>query len=390
MEFESSNASQSDGKSRGTKRKRDCAVNPIDTTATASDVVDIPPVADRLVFYSGRWGVARMARVSSVFAKVRELAAGRSWTSGLGRVAATLRGYAQDDIVTSLAVLRDGYVATGSTQGQVKIWECAAGRLSKTLDFPPPFARTPVCCLAALEDGSLASGLLDGSIVRSENPIRGNNTFVTSEGLHMGPVQCIAELGGRRLVSASSDGRVQIQVWGHRGVGRFHLPDILCLVTLGEHRLACGRADGTVLVIQFPGDDFQLLDGRSTKLVAHRDAVFSLAKLDGDRLATGSTRSMKIWDLSSAACVAMVKVNDGPVYSLAVMHSGRLVGSSTSTVTIWDIATGEVARLLGSDTITAGNEQPYHGVWSQAPIAILEGGRLLIPHGPKNVLEIFE
>ena len=110
MEFESSNASQSDGKSRGTKRKRDCAVNPIDTTATASDVVDIPPVADRLVFYSGRWGVARMARVSrSVFAKVRELAAGRSWTSGLGRVAATLRGFAQDDIVKVQRIAREQY-----------------------------------------------------------------------------------------------------------------------------------------------------------------------------------------------------------------------------------------------------------------------------------------
>ena len=156
--------------------------------------------------------------------------------------------------------------------------------------------------------------------------------------------------------------------------------------------MACGCANSFVVVIQLAEGGRYL---GSTELAGHRDAVFSLAKLDGERLASGSAdSSVKIWDLSSAACVATLRVNDGPVYSLAVMHSGRLVGSSTSTVTIWDIATGEVARLLGSDPIGAGNEQrqPFNGVWSQAPIAILEGGRLLIPRhtDTEYLLEIFE
>ena len=66
-----------------------------------------------------------------------------------------------------------------------------------------------------------------------------------------------------------------------------------------------------------------------------------------------------------------------------------LHGMVASIIQLLDIATGEVATLLGSDAELE-NRHPFHGVWFQAPIAILEGGRLLIPHGPKNVLEIFE
>ena len=81
-------------------------------------------------------------------------------------------------------------------------------------------------------------------------------------------------------------------------------------------------------------------------LEGHEDNVYSLAVLEGGRLASGSEdRTIKIWELATSACVATLEGHQGGVLSLAVLEGERLAsGSYDRTIKIWDSALPGVHR----------------------------------------------
>ena len=63
----------------------------------------------------------------------------------------------------------------------------------------------------------------------------------------------------------------------------------------------------------------------SATLEGHADSVYSLAALEGGRLASASSdRTVKIWDLATRACMATLEGHEGFVRSLAVLEGGWL------------------------------------------------------------------
>ena len=91
---------------------------------------------------------------------------------------------------------------------------------------------------------------------------------------------------------------------------------------------------------------------RSTRLTGHTGFVHSVAfSADGRLLAScGSDRTVRVWDVAAAKCVAVLNGHTDEVFS-AVFHPDgtRLAsGGRDRAVWLWDLATGqEVARLEG-------------------------------------------
>ena len=82
----------------------------------------------------------------------------RIWNSTTGKLLKTLRGHTR--WVTSLAVLQDGTLASGSNDGIIRIWNTTTGEILKTLRGHTDW----VTSLAVLQDGTLASGSHDNTI----------------------------------------------------------------------------------------------------------------------------------------------------------------------------------------------------------------------------------
>jgi hypothetical protein len=103
--------------------------------------------------------------------------------------------------VTRLVALDDGRIASGGAEGSVVIWEPASGEACVIHRH-----RGAVKCLASLEGGGVASGSEDGVVTiwkmqeMESQPIQ----------KHGGAVNCLAQLSGGGVASGGDDGVVAI------------------------------------------------------------------------------------------------------------------------------------------------------------------------------------
>ncbi len=87
--------------------------------------------------------------------------------------------------------------------------------------------------------------------------------------------------------------------------------------------------------------------------VAHFDLVQALAfSPDGDRLASGSYREVKLWRRSRNASSARWTLAQDGTGSLALIPDGKLaaIGDTQGAITLWDLATGQAVKTLAGHT----------------------------------------
>jgi WD40 repeat protein len=295
-----------------------------DTEATSADDIER---AGALALES-----LRLARESKQPAEPDAIEATRSALTRLPLVV-----LAQGSAVRSLAVLKDGRLAGGYADGNIKIWPKEGTGEPVGL----PKQGSPVSLLAALPNGRLAS--------TSTNDGKGTITLWPKEGAggtevltHGSGVWSLTVLTDGRLVSGGYDGNIKI--WPREGTGgpeNFHhdATIVTSLVAMVDGQLASGDLNGTITLWPKKGTG-------KAEILTHGSTVSSLTVLaDGRLVSGGDDGNIKIWSKPGTGEPAVLS-HTGIISSLAVWD-GRLVsGGYDGNIKIWPKgATGEPAVL---------------------------------------------
>jgi predicted CXXCH cytochrome family protein len=137
--------------------------------------------------------------------------------------------------------------------------------------------------------------------------------------------------------------------------------------------------------------------------VAHFDLVQSLAfSPDGDRLASGAYREVKLWHRQRNASSARWSLPQDGTGSLAISPDGKTaaIGDAQGAITLWDLATGLPAKTLsghtgpvtalrfkGADTLVSAAGDPSIRLWNLADGSAI--GAITTPE-PVTVLAVLE
>ena len=94
------------------------------------------------------------------------------------------------------------------------------------------------------------------------------------------------------------------------------------------------------------------LSRRSLVLQGHTAAVSCLVKLDGGRLASGSTdKSIIIWSVADGKQLAKLEGHTGSVWCLAALDGGRLAsGSGDRTIRVRPLLCEAIDIIVGCDS----------------------------------------
>ncbi len=280
-------------------------------------------------------------------------------------------------------------LATGSTDGTVRLWDPARGT---AVSQPLTGHTDTVQAVAAVDlaDGRtlLATGSADGT-VRLWDPARGTVVGQPLTG-HSGGVWAVAAVGladGRTLLATgSTDGTVRL--WDPaRGtaVGELQTGHTDWVLTMA----AVGLADGRTLLATGGGDaTVRLWDpARGTAvgrpLTGHTGGVLTVAAVDladgRTLLATGSADgTVRLWDPARGTAVGELQTGhtDGVGAVAAVdLADGRTLlatGSTDGTVRLWDPATrAELMRAVLVGPIYALAAENRRG---EGPASLVVGG----------------
>ncbi len=293
-------------------------------------------------------------------------------------LATTLTGHS--NWVNSVAISPDGQtLASGSSDGTIKIWNLQTGALKTTLSE----GTVPVNSVAISPDGeTLVSGSLDIKIWNLQTGAL--KTTLTGHSSWVNSVAISAD--GQTLASGSSDGTIMI--WNLQ-TGALKTPltghssqvssvaisrDGQTLVSGSGASLSADSSD----IIQI----WNLKTGElKTTLTNHTDKVNSVAiSPDGQTLVSASRdETIKIWNLQTGELKTTLTGYSSGVGSVAISPDGQTLmsGSGDKMIKIWNLQTGQLKTTLTGHTSGVGS------------IAISPDGRTLVSGSEDNTIKIW-
>ena len=236
--------------------------------------------------------------------------------------------------LTSFAVLADGRLASGDSNGEVRVWDTVRGGAAVAVLAA---ANGPVRALAALPDGRRLAvgvgtriGLWDVDDAAALAAPAPRATLDCESG-----VLALVALRDGRLAAGCGDRRVRIvdvDAGAVVVVLKGHIDKVTALASLPDGRLASGSADAAVRLWNLGTEVC------AATLTGHSSPVCCLAVLPDDRLASGAGDSTaRLWDVRSRTCVGVLSGHAGGVTTLVALPDGRLAtGSEDNTIRVWD------------------------------------------------------
>jgi WD40 repeat protein len=254
----------------------------------------------------------------------------------------TLTGHS--DSVLSAAYSSDSrYLASGSGDNTIKIWEVAKGKELRTLTGHS----SGVYSVVYSPDGRyLASGSGDNTIKIWE--VATGKELRTLTGHSSRSLSVVYSPDSRYLASGSIDNTIKIwEVATGKELRTLtgHFSGVYSVVYSPDGRyLASASADNTIKI-------WEVATGKELRtLTGHSDSVWSVAySPDGRYLASGNyDNTIKIWEVATGKELRTLTGHSNSVPSVAYSPDGRYLasGSWDDTIKIWEVATGRELRTL--------------------------------------------
>ncbi len=250
--------------------------------------------------------------------------------------------------VNSLAIDPDvKWVASGSDDKTVKIWDLKTGECRATLDGHTGGVNS----VAITPDGKQVVSGSDDKSVRVWDALSGRQ--LAKLGGHWSSVRSVVALqdnvrvlsGGtdRTLIlwDLASSSCIQTIEYGTKGTDNI----FSTAVNPAGNQALSGHDDGRVRLWSLgTGECLVTLNGHSrsvTSVQSTRDGRFAVSG-SGDK-------TVKIWDLGLGTCVGTLEGHQGDVDSVAISPDGTLIASSGSldkTVRLWDWKSGTCVQVV--------------------------------------------
>ncbi|KAK4168585.1 beta transducin-like protein HET-D2Y [Cladorrhinum sp. PSN259] len=255
----------------------------------------------------------------------------------------TLEGHR--DSVFSVAFSPDSkWVASGSDDKTIKIWDAATGSCTQTLEGH----RIYVNSVAFSPDSKWVASGSDDKTIKIWDAATGSCTQ-TLEG-HRGYVNSVAFSPDSKWVASGSYDKT-IKIWDAATgsctqtlEGHYGYVNSVAFSPDSKWWVASGSRDNTIKIWDAAtGSCTQTLEG-------HRNSVISVAfSPDSKWVASGSDdKTIKIWDAAIGSCTQTLEGHRSSVNSVAFSPDSKWVasGSYDKTIKIWDTATGSCTQTL--------------------------------------------
>lgn len=236
-------------------------------------------------------------------------------------------------VVTSIIRLSNGDLVSAGVDNTIKTWQESNGVYQNRLFIRlAPIHGQAVSCLAPTSDGFLATGSFDG-VLNIWNLVTGES--LTRMLFHM-PIKAIVGLPNGWVACSCEDMTIRVhdlRIMQGIGILRGHSGQIYGLLVLNDGNLASSSFDRTLRI----WDPIKGLLLRT--LVGHTDFVRPLILLKDDLLASGSVdNTVKIFDTKTGKLKRTLFGHKDAVSSLAVLPNGKLASTSIDhMILLWDI-----------------------------------------------------
>lgn len=252
----------------------------------------------------------------------------------------TLSGHT--NCVTSLAVLSNERLASGSLDNLIKIWNVTTGKCEITLSGHTNY----VSSIRMLSNGQLVSGSWDQTI-KLWDISTGKCEATISE--HLSKVNVLTVLPDGRLAIGGFDGSIKlfnVSTQNYEETLTGHTSGVYSLIVLPDGRLASGSGDHSIKI-------WNVVTGQcEATLRGHTDFINALTVLPDGRLVSGALdRLIKFWNVTTEQCEATLSEHTGLITSLIVLFDGRFASiDNDNSIKIWNVSTRRCETTLSTQT----------------------------------------
>lgn len=275
--------------------------------------------------------------------------------------------------ITCVAILPNGYIATGSREKTRKVWDPDTGACLKTFGLSwPALIEDDVLCLAVSSEGHLISGGGLDRTLRVFETEKGT-CIQTLEGYSKYWFTCVAILPDGR-VAGGSILETTVKIW-EIGTGR-------CVMTLR------GLKDGVTCIAAMPdghivsgdqGSTLRIWDpqtGKCLRILYHEGVSRVVVLSKFHIVSAGGDNTLRIWNVQTGQCLSSFTEHEASNICLFLLSDGCILsGSSDNIFKIWDSNTLEcistfvmpkgnpVSAVLPDDRLIIGGEGKGLEIW---------------------------
>ena len=149
---------------------------------------------------------------------------------------------------------------------------------------------------------------------------------------------------------------------------------LYCLEKIDENRFASATRDRTIKI--WATKKFVCLK----ELAGHHDDVSSLKSMSLNRIASGSYKEIKIWDIESGECIQTLISHSSWINCLTFLPNGNIMScSGDTTIKVWNLERGECVNtftghsssvqsllLLNNGQVASGSHDKTIKIWNMA------------------------